>query len=402
MMRKINAVLIGVSAALLIIAPSIPYNIPLLMNSFAWCYMIVAGGMFGLLVTQLPFPRILKVLSVYLFVVSFFSQAPALSFNAYVLSTVCFFFYLWMQYADLKIFLRFIAAAFWLEFILALLQLTGHDTMLSFGSTIVLKENGDLARVMMAPRDSVFMGTVMQYMRFASVLAIMSPFLVLISRWYLVPIGILCLLSQSSSFAMSLLAGVGTYGLLRIRSRWRRIFVILGVITIAGAYILYDWGSFRGAVIPSNGGRLVSWFVILKTWCMDTSASVVVAPMGLSGPINWHWVWFGHGADTFLPLFPVYKHDMNPFPQAHCDFLQLLWECGLVGFSLTMWYVVGLVIRLYRVKEFKMLSGMVVIAVNCFFCFPSRMTQTALLIFLWLAVCEQALYSEKKCGHRET
>ncbi len=364
--------------------------------------MIVAGGMFGLLVTQLPFPRILKVLSVYLLINSFFSQSPQLSFNAYILSTLCFFFYLWVQYADLKVFLKFIAAAFWLEFILAILQLLGRDTMLSFGAAMQFDPAGNLVKIFMEERESIFMGTVMQYMRFASVLAIMAPFLVLISRWYLVPIFILCALSQSSSFALSILSGVGVYGLLRIRSRWRRIFVVLGVVTIAGAYIAYDWGSFRGAVIPSNGGRLVSWFVILKTWCMDTSASVVVAPTGLAGPINWHWVWFGHGADTFLPLFPVYKHDMNPFPQAHCEFLQLLWECGLVGLSLTMWYVVSLAIRLYGAKEFKMLSGMVVIAVNCFFCFPGRMTQTALLIFLWLAVCEQAPYSEKKYDRHET
>lgn len=398
-MRKLNAVLIGICTSLLIIAPPIPYSIPVIVNSYAWCYMIVAGGLFGLLVTQLSFPRTLKILSVYLFVISFFSQAPALAFNAYILSTLCFFFYLWMQHADLKIFLKFIAAAFWLEFVLAILQYFGKDTMLSFGTAMQFDSAGNLVKIFMEERDSVFMGTVMQYMRFASVLAIMTPLLVLISRWYIVPVTILCLLSQSSSFALSLLAGAGVYGLLRIHSRWNRIFVVLGVAAIAGAYIAYDWGSFRGAVIPSNGGRLVSWFVILKTWCMDTVGSVDVTPTGLSGPLNWHWVLFGHGADTFLPLFPVYKHDMNPFPQAHNDWLQFLWEIGAVGLGVLITYTARLASRLLKIGEVGLLAGFACIGVNMFFTFPTRMTQTALLIVLYISICE--CVCRKKEKHRQ-
>lgn len=371
-MNKSLSVLLGLVSCLLIIAPPIPMNVPLIINTFNWCYLVVVAGFLGCLITQFSFPRELKILAVYLLASSFLSQAPYLSFNAYVVVTICFYFFWAARRMDIELFLRFIVGAFILECVLTALQLVGKDTMLSFNNN-----------------KSIFMGTVMQYMRYASLLAVMTPFLVLKNKWYLLPIIVLCVISQSSSFALALSAGVTTYALLQLKVCEDRLMVILWGVTFGTLYALYDWGSFRGAILPENGGRLISWLVILKTWCLDTSRAVLIDPWSITGPFNLQWFLFGHGMDTFLPLFPVYKHDMNPFPQAHNSWLQFLWEIGLVGFSLVTIYCINLFRRLYRAKETLLFSGGVMICVNMFFTFPDRMTQTILLLVAYLAVCEQ-------------
>jgi O-antigen ligase len=90
-------------------------------------------------------------------------------------------------------------------------------------------------------------------------------------------------------------------------------------------------------------------------------------------------------------LFPVYKHDSNPFAQAHNFYLQQLFECGLIGLGVVVWWVLSLAIRLYRAREYALVAGMVMISTNMMFCFPERMTQTAPLLIAYLALCQLAV-----------
>jgi hypothetical protein len=357
------------------VAPAFNYTIPLMVNSFLWCYLVVVSGFLGMLTLSLDIHKSLKALAVYLFAACFISQSPYLSFNAYLLVSATFYFYWLSKKCDFSVVTKFIEAAFWLQLILTVMQFFGKDTLLNFDRP-----------------ESVFLGTVMQYMRFASVLAVMAPFLLLKSKWYILPILALCLLSRSSTFALSLALGCLTWFFLTAKKeKWDIRAVTVWFLLFVGAYAVYDWGSIRGAILPENGGRLISWLVILKTWCLDTSQSFLVDPWGITGPFNWQWFLFGHGMDTFLPLFPVYKHDFNPFPQAHNSYLQLLWEIGLVGFWLIAAYVSFLIFRLYKKHKYELISGAVMIGVNCFFAFPDRMTQTAPLIVAYLALCEQSI-----------
>lgn len=368
MMRKFLSYLIGSVIGILIVAPVIDYEIPVWVNSFHWCWTVTVCGMFGMLLVTKKIHLSLKLLAVYLFALCFISQCPYLSFNSYFIIVPCFYTFYWLQKSDFNVVINFIEAAFWLEVVLTIFQLMGHDTLMNFDRS-----------------EKVFLGTVMQYMRFASVLAIMSPFLLIKSKWYAIPLVILCVISKSSTFALALISGVGTWGFLTFGKRIRWI-VLIGILILVSLYLVYDWGSFRGAVIPSNGGRLISWINVVQTWIMDTSKDLSY-PM-LEGPINWRWVFFGHGTDTFLPLFPIYKHDINPFPQAHNDWLQLGWETGLIGLGLILWYVVQLIRKLYRYGEYEYVSGAVCISVVMFFAFPMRMTQSILLIVAYLAFCQ--------------
>lgn len=380
MLKAIYSYLLAIGVALLIIAPSIDYTIPLMVNSFHWCYIVVVAGLFGSMMISKKAYWSLKVLSIYLFISCFFSQIPYVSFNAYILIAATFYLFLAFKYVDHKILINFIEAAFWFEVILAVLQLMERDTLMSFGASVTQ----DL-KVIVEPRRYVFLGSVMQYMRFASVLALMAPFLLLKSRWYLVPIAIVCVLSQASNFALSLIAGVTTYLVLRFK---KQAFWAVGFAAMcAAAYAFYDIDSIRAAVKPEHGGRLVSWWAIVKTWVMDTAAS---KPPVLAGPVRWDWIFFGHGIDTFLPLFPVYKHDMNPFPQAHNCWLQFLWEIGLVGTGLIVAYTSSLVLKLYRLRRYDLLGGLACVATNMFFAFPTRMTQTMLMIVSFAALCDRA------------
>lgn len=396
---------------MLIVHPVIDYRIPMLVNSWHWLFIVVAAALFGFYLLQTKLHPALKILVVYLFVNCFFSQVPYLGFNSYIVVVFGFYFYLLVQKTEKDILLRWIETAFWIQVCLSIFQIADMDKLLCFDRAFELDETTlQIKPITTDIPKYVMFGTVMQYMRYASLLAVMTPFLLLRDKRYLILIVILCALSSSSTFALSLIAGAFVYIILKSRA-WEKTripsvfcgsfirkkpqhntaFLILFCLAIVVSYAAYDWGSFRGAIIPSNGGRLITWLVILKTWVMDTAHSIKVDPWGLTGPINWQWFFLGHGADTFLPLFPIYKHDPNPFPQAHNSWFQMLWEIGSIGTGLAFWYLGSLIRRLYRIHAFFLIAGLVCIGTNMFFAFPDRMMQTIFLLIGFFSICEIAI-----------
>lgn len=374
-MEKFLSYAAGILLAVLIVFPPVAYTIPLMHDPVLWSCLTLVAAMLGMYAIRIPaVPIQVKILSVYLFVTAFLSQGPHSSFNAYVVFVGSVYLFLWFRgISHWQVVLDFIEAAFWVQVVLATFQLAGWDRLISFNKL----------------RESHFLGTVTQYMRFSSVLAIMTPFLIIRNWKYIFLIAALAIVSQSSSFAISLLAGCGTYFWVT-RGRWsEKAAIVLLAVTAGTCYVLYDWGSFMGAVDPANGGRLSSWEVVIRTWVFDTIK--VIPGQELIGPVMWKWIFLGHGLDTFMYLFPVYKHDPNPFGQAHNFYLQQLWECGLIGLGLVLWWIFSLAIRLYRSRLYIRFSGLVMICTNMFFTFPERMTQTALLLVLYVALCEQDL-----------
>lgn len=345
---KILSYTIALVIGLLAIHPPIGFNLPVMVNSFAWVYLVIISGLFGMYLIFTKIPLSLKVLTVYLFISCFISKAPYCSFNSYIVLIASLYFYLACKYADFKPILNVIEAVFWFQVILATMQLLGKDTLINFDRP-----------------EPVFLGSVMQYMRFGSLLAIMTPFLVIKSKWYLIPIFTVCVLSQASSFAFALVGGSMVYAFL-CAGKYKRI--ILGSLIAFGiGFMLYDNGSFSTAV---SCGRLPVWGMIAKT-CMQH-------------PI------VGWGQATFSPIFPILVGG-NPFQQCHNDWLQILFETGIIGFGIIAAYTISLVKRLYIRQEYILISGLVLIAVNMFFAFPMRQTQTALLMVAYLGLCENKL-----------
>lgn len=368
-MKTILSYIASFGLGLLIIAPPLDYSIPVMVNSYAWVYVAIVSGFFGMFIMSQKVHSAIKTLSAYLFITCFYSAAPYLSFNAYILIVLSIYGFILMQECDYKILLNVLESVFWFEVILAVMQLLGRDKLINFDRA-----------------EPVFLGTVMQYMRFSSVLAVVAPFLLIKNKWYIVPLGALCVISQSSSFSLAVIGGVGVYFFLICETR-DRIRIALGTAFVAVIYALFiDRTSFN---VAFTCGRVGVWADIVRTWIMDTTGPSNVLP--LHGPVDWKATIFGHGIDMFMPLFPIYKHDPNPFGQAHNDWLQILWEIGLVGFGLFMAYVVSLMKRLYALKEYIFIGGLFILGINMFFAFPQRMTQTMFLMVAYSAFCEQRI-----------
>ena len=399
--KKVLSYGVGLSLGLLIVAPMIVYTIPLIVNSYHWLYLVCASGLLGMFLLTTRLHALLKVLTVYLFCNCFISQVPYLSFNAFILIVASMHLFLLFSKCDYGPILRFVEAAFWFQVILSTFQLLGMDSLVNFrGIDFSIGATGEILADPAIITPPVVMGTVMQYMRMATTFAIMAPFLLIKSKWYLVPLLVICIASKSSTFAFSLGLWSAVYlffktsGNSKAKRTTRKILFSFLALTLV-SYAAYDWGSFRGAIIPSNGGRLISWAYVIKTWLFDLSGAQAGSLASMNGPFNAVWFLFGHGMDTFLPLFPFYKHDMNPFPQAHNDWFQIAWETGIVGFGFLVSYCAIIARRLLKYRLFNLLAGSALIASVMFLSFPTRMTQTMFLIIAYLALCQKAVDDEK-------
>lgn len=194
-------------------------------------------------------------------------------------------------------------------------------------------------------------------------------------------------------------AGVGCWILLHKRwTSFKELLIVLLMGLLVGVgLIAADFGSFQSAWID---GRFKIWLLIAKTWMFDTSGALAASPdlLGFKqrGPFSLNTFLTGHGLDSFLYLFPVMKHDANPFAQAHNCWLQLLWETGLLGVGLFLNYFLRLVRDLYYARQYLLLSGLACISVNALSAFPTRMIQTGLLMVAFFALCERNRYARNR------
>lgn len=350
------------------------YVIPVMVNSFFWLFMVVFSGLVGFYLVCTKLHPAIKFLIVYLFTTSFFSAVPAFSFNAYMLIVGTVLFFMILRECEFKYIINMACAVFWLEMFLAVMRMTGHDTLMNMGRD-----------------DKVFFGTIVQHMRFASLLCILSPFLLIKSKWYIIPISVAVALCASSGFSLAILAGVIVYIALKKPSKTIVFGALAVVLPLLGLGLWLGRDSFAVAI---REGRFPVWMVILKSWMFDTRV-VNGAPDWLgvsqSGPFDLKTFLFGHGLDSFYFIFSIYKHDPNPFAQAHNCILQIFWELGWIGASALAVYAVWLITRLYSLKMHEHLAGLAIIGVNMFPHFPTRMTQTIWLIVAYLAMCEAAI-----------
>lgn len=368
---KLNRLLsyaLGITVGLLAVAPPIPCSIPVIINSNLWLYGFIVSALFGVLLIFKGLPLSLKILIQYLFLGCFISMVPYVSFNAYIMVVGSAFLFLGFLKCEEKIILDFVMAIFILQVFIGTLQMFGVDKLLNFNRP-----------------EPVFVGSVCQYMQFGSLLAVLAPLLMLKSKWFIIPIAIVTLISRSSSLGLAVLAGVFVYLFLKHR-RYALWLVLWGCLGVFG-YYLWDRASFQ---IALTDGRIPVWGDIVKSWIWDTSrCEIPVARNYINCPVDWKSIFFGRGLDTFLPLFPIFKQDPNPFPQAHNMYLQWIWEIGLLGTAFLMGYLGNLVLRLYRLKEYLYIAGLTCIGVVGFFTFPDRMIQSIVPMICYLAFCEK-------------
>lgn len=361
------------------------YDIPLIVNSFLWMFLVVISSLLTFYAFSQKIHISLKAFFVYLLVIGcFFSQVPYISFNAFMVATASLYFYMGLKKCDFKIILDMLQAVFWLELTFAGLHYIGKDVLMNFGRT-----------------EPLFFGTVFQHMRFSSLLCILSPFVLMRSKWYIIPICLSVIFTASSGYGLAIIAGVACYlildylknkktnPLLSDSLRSNHVWLFMLIVLFAGVGIYHGRDSWAVAL---REGRLPVWLLIVKCWIFDTRVNPHGIPdifgISQSGPFSLKCFLFGHGLDTFYPLFPAYKADPNPFPQAHNDWLQFLWELGLLGFSILAAFFGRLIKKLYDLGLNEEIAGCVIISVNMFFHFPVRITQTMFLLIAWVAFCE--------------
>ena len=393
-LSKAWSFLMALPIGLLCIAPPINYDIPTIVNSEAWLYRIVAAGFFGVLICWTNIHWLLKALSVYLFFNCFISQIPYLSFEAYFLLVITMYFFWAYTKVDYEMIFNVIEAVFWLEIIILLVQQLDRDILMSMKPSEASRQLGIATQYV---ESKVFYGTVFQPMRLGSLFAIMAPFLIYRRPFYILPLAILAYCSGTLGFAFALVAGLLTLFFLVVKSWKVRLVAFVAGITFGLVCTVFTSSdAFRVAITE---GRVPIGWLTLKSWVLDTTGpSGKPDFLGISqtGPVDWIRVFFGHGMDTYLPLFPIYKHDPNPFPVAHNDWLQIPWEIGAIGALLFDAYCLLLIWRLYRAQEYLLMSGCVIYSVNMALAFPQRMSQTVLLMTAYAAFCEKKIAERKR------
>jgi hypothetical protein len=362
MTKKILSYILGLGVGLLAVAPPLDYRIPVLVNSFAWVYLFVAVGLFAMYLAFTGLPLALKTAVFIFFVSSFVSLAPYLSFNAFILIVPAAYLFIAFTKSDYEPIINFVVAAFFIQITFGVLQMFGKDTLMNINRP-----------------EPIFLGSVMQNMRFGSLMAIMAPLLVYRNKLFLIPLAIAAVLVESAGFGLALIAGVATYLMMTHSHEWRLWFFIGAMGGLA--YLLWDHGSVTTAL---SCGRIPVWGDIIRTWVMNTLYCDVKP---LVGPIDWKSILFGRGMDTFIGLFPLFKHEGNPFWQAHNCHLQLLWEGGVVVYGVLATYIVNLIRRVW--SKPLLVAGLVSMAVNMFFAFPTRQTSTMYMMIAFIALCEK-------------
>jgi hypothetical protein len=340
--------------------PAMPFQIPasiiVTVNSFVCLYVIMFSGFVGFTLLTTKLPLSLKILAVYLWVVSFFSAAPYLSFNCYILIVLMYLLFMFIQKCRLDILLNVLQMVFWYQMAWGFVQLFGKDVLINFHRP-----------------QPVFLGTILQIMRFGSLLAILAPFLILKNKWYIIPLAIVGIIIHKASFGLAILGGTFVY--LMLRQKKHRLWIALSMIALIVMFTFYTWESWRAALLF---GRFPWWHRIIDT----------MMPR----------IWTGWGMGTFTNLFGVLLNDPGAFAQAHSDHLQTTWEVGLIGYGLIMAYAISLIRKLYQIKSYLLIAGLVCIAINMAGAFPCRMSQSVLLIIAFLGICQQTVNHYKEKG----
>lgn len=371
-LKKAASWVVAILLGMLAVAPPIPYEFNLEVNSFIWVYLVVVVALVSFFMFTQKITLVIKIFMVYLFFNCFGSQVPYLSFTSYMVVVQTVLFFMLCLYVDFDPLLDVMQAVFWLEVCVMICQRMGYDTLMGFGGE----------------SKNVFFGTVFQQMRLGSLFAIMSPFLLIKNRLYIIPLAIVAISLGTLGFTFSLAAGMMVYVLLTMKDTKQKICIILWAFLFCA--VAADTNNHIH--IELIEGRWPIWRVIFRTWFLNTEKNFYgfnspMNPSVQTGPFDWYRFLFGHGLNTFNAMFPFYKYDQNAFRPAHNDWLQNPWEIGLVGAAMLDTILFYVFYVTYKRKDYLLVVGLTIIACDRFLSFPDRMTQTNLLEVAFLAYC---------------
>ena len=220
--RSLTCVVASIITALALIPPVRMTDIPIMVNSSLWIYLILClGGFLGFAFTFTSANKWLKVMAIVTFISCFFTSAPYLSFSAYVLFIAALYFFLMCKKISWSrdIIFNVVQSVFFLNLLLFIMQLFGKDSLLNFGLD-----------------TPVMTGTIGNSMMFGSFVACLTPLLVIKNKLYIIPIIIASIIIGSVGLILALSIGTATYLVIMQRKRISTYIILallVGGITTA-------------------------------------------------------------------------------------------------------------------------------------------------------------------------
>jgi len=300
-----------------------------------------------------------------------------MSFTMFWSVIACAYYYLLCkQIEDFTPVKKAIQTIFFFTILLFITQGFGKDTLLNFNQ-----------------KTPVIVGLIGNRMISSSFICILAPFLISNPlNW--IALFIISFITWSSGAVLAIGAGFSIYAWNKFK-RFRVLIVVLAIL--APVLLALHKGTFYEF---NKSGRGPAWARCIK--------------LSLGHPQ-------GYGVGTFKLIFPVLSNDListlghNPSPhidnweyentkgrglrwgQAHNAYLQILFETGFLGLGLFMAWMISIVLKIVRNKEYLKLAGLVIVATNAMTAFPDRMPQTALILMMLFAWFE---HKEIICGKR--
>ena len=327
-MRKLTII----PFVLLSLIPPMVLNIPM-VSYRAWTWLILLSGFLGLYTIFLNINIWVKVITIYLFCSCFFSTAIYYSFTAYISYIACLYYYIASLKSDWVLVKKSLIIILLLNGILFFMQIIGSDTLLNFGLT-----------------NNKCFGIIGNFMNLKSMLVIICAFLISYLH-----IDIKTIRRFSATAGVILLIVITIYN---IEHKSFMYFTLvrgqawIKVIELSFQRVFTGWGMSSFAIT------------------FPQLTSVIVNPEG-----------YAHGSTTAWIREGAWL-------QAHNDFLQILFETGLIGFTLVLLYIVDMFHRLVEHKLYAVIIGLSLICADMMVHFPTRHTSTILIIIVYLAFCE--------------
>lgn len=351
-MKKIIPYLVFPFLIFLALIPPINFFVTRPEND-AWYMIVLIMAYAGVFILFIKTDWFIKVIAIWSLALCFICASPLTAFTSYFSVIVCCYLYLLCrQIQDWSIIFKTFQTLLFLNVIVMIMQMTGHDSLLNFG----------------LGHSITGYGIVGQHMQMGSFSIVLSAVLLPFSLWNLVFPFVTAIFCNSSWTLLT--AGIGVFMLIDIRSKkWARVFLV-GSLLIAFIYALKT-GKIDQNIGPENG-RWTIWMQSLK-WA------------------NKH-PWVGYGAGTYKLLFPsFYLTKAIPYKTAHNWLIQIIFEMGY-PFALFLLSLIGrLGYRLWCAKESICLIGLVMILIDMEVHFPERMLQTVGILICFFAYCQTKL-----------
>ena len=363
-MKNVNAYIAGIIIVLFGLIPEIDFRITPSVVYWPWWIVLSAFAGFYTLFIKTSF--IVRFIAIAAFISCFFTQVPFVSFTCYILLVAaCYFFILCQRIKDFKPVFKMLQCMMLLVGVMFLFQCFGDDKLLNLWRSF--SREGNFA-----------FGVVGQRMQSASFSVILAAALMPVSAAHSIfPLITSTICNSAGAF---LCGSLGAIAYLHKSWKKRYLIVLPGTLVI----IFLSWLVISGKFAQNtadHSGRLIVWIETLK--------------MSMEHPF------VGHGLGTFKGLFTISERVPGiPWKQAHNCWIQLPLELGYpIAFVIYGYfvYLIASLARLTRRKPFKQkafqcIAGLVMIAVNMCVHFPTRLTQTALIIVFFLAYCEGVIH----------